>query len=326
MTRARAFGLDIESGFEVAGFEDGGTGAEPARPVRLELATSDDLRSLASGAPERIAQADGPGGRPVASIDRFAGSGYLARADGFGSAWIEAGGGTVRCAPADLPAWRWQRFLTGQVLPFAAVLNGLEVFHASAVVIGGAAVAIVGASGVGKTSVALELALRGPAFLNDDVLVVEPSGDGLVAHPAAPLANVRRDGSTLAERVEAAAIGRVLGQTGEETRMVVRPHGGPARLGAIFFLRRGAGGAPAGSARPGPAVERIAPVDPRLLLAATFNLALREPARLARQLDVCGTAVESAVLFQVDCPPAVTPAMVAREIHGAAAGVGAQRS
>ena len=55
----------------------------------------------------------------------------------------------------------WQRFLIAQVLPFAAALHGLEVLHASAVTVAGRALALLGPSGAGKTSLALALCRTG---------------------------------------------------------------------------------------------------------------------------------------------------------------------
>jgi hypothetical protein len=213
----------------------------------------------------------------------------------------------------------------------------------------GGAVALVAASGGGKTSLALELVLRGLPLLNDDVLVVEP-GAPIAAHPGPGLANVRRDGSGLAERLEEAGLGRALGETADETRMAIRRHAAPVPLAAVLYLERPAPAerAPAGERvsggeRPAPGeraaagegasggeraaaveraeageratVERLAAVDPRLLLASTFNLALRDPGRLARQLDVCGAIAESCAIYRVSCPPSVDAPSLAALLH-----------
>jgi hypothetical protein len=329
VTRERAFGLDLDARFGLDGF----AGAVPPagdRLVRLRLVPEAELRELAgAGESERIAAAAGADGAEAASIDRVAAAGgegapalgYLASATGFGRAWIDAGGGDVRVAAAALPAWRWQRFLVGQVLPFAAVLNGLEVFHASAVAVEGRAVAVVAASGAGKTSLALELVLLGLDLVDDDVLAVERAGHGLIAHPGAPLANVRHDGTGLAERLCEAGHARVLGSADGETRVELRPRAQALPLSAIFFLRRtGEGEASATGEGDRARIERIDPVDPRLLLAATFNLALRDPGRLTRQLDVCSAGAGSAALFAVDCPPSVDAPQLARQIRDVALG------
>jgi hypothetical protein len=287
--RARAFGLDVDADFELPGFApaDRAAPAASSRSVRVRLVPPAELPA----------------------------DGHVLRAEGFASAWIADDGGEIRCAPADVPAWRWQRYLTGQLLPFAAVLQGLEVFHASAVVVEGRAVAVVARSGAGKTSVALELVLRGRPFLNDDVLVLEPRLDaGVVAHPGAGVANVRADAGRLPERLAEAGRGRALGGVAGETRMALAVHERPVELGSMLFLERTGPGEDL-------AIERLAPVDPRLLLAATFNLAVREPDRLRRQLDVCARIAESCAVYKVDCPPAVGAAALAEAILAALAGV-----
>jgi hypothetical protein len=307
-----AFGLAVESGFPIAGL-GGGAPAAARRRVTIALGSEDELASLPGAANgTRIAQAPGPEGRPAASFDALPGGGFLARADDFGAAWVSAGGDELICAPLDVPAWRWQRFLTGQLLPFATVLQGLEVFHASAVVVGGRAVAVLGGSGAGKTSLGLHLALRGLPLLNDDVLAVEAGpGAGVLAHPGPGVANVRRDGSGLVERVLEAGLGRALGSTEHETRVAVRRHEESVPLGAVFTVERTASGEDA-------AIEPLTPVDPRVLLGATFNLALRGPERLARQLDVCGRIADSCGIFRVECPPAVDAEALAESLHEAA--------
>jgi hypothetical protein len=324
---ARAFGLELDARFEIPGVEeavDPGEGraapgvgdraaANPAPRVLLELASHERLRALSAGAAgERIAEVAGPDGRAAATIDSFGKAGFALWAEGFGSAWVDAAGTEVLCAPADLPSWRWQRFLTGQVIPFVAVLRGLEAFHASAVVADGRAIGIVARSGHGKTTLALELLLRERPFLDDDVLVVESSaGGGLIAHPGSALANVREDGRWLAERLVSAGLGRPLGTADGETRVAVRRHPCAVPLGALFLLdRTGAGGTLE--------IERLAPVEPRVLLAATFNLALRSPDRLTRQLDVCAQIAETVAVFRVGCPPEVEAPALAGEILDAA--------
>jgi hypothetical protein len=311
-----AFGLDVESAFEIEGLGEADPRAAPGRRVTVELGSAGEVAAAPGAAnATRIAEAPGPDGRPAATFDSLPGGGFVARADEFGVAWVSAGGDEVVCAPPDLPAWRWQRFLTGQVLPFAAVLQGLEVFHAAAVVVDGRAIAVLAGSGVGKTSLGLNLALRGLPFLNDDVLVLERDElGGVVAHPGAGVANVRRDGSGLAERVRDAGLGGPLGSTEHETRVTVRRHERSVPLGVVFHVQRTGSG-------DGATIAPLSPVDPRVLLGGTFNLALRDPERLERQLDVCGRIADSCRIFSVDCPPAVDAAALAEDLHRAALAV-----
>ena len=88
--------------------------------------------------------------------------------------------------------------LTGQTLPLAATLQGRACLHASAVVLGGEAIAFVGGPGAGKTTLASALVAEGAELLTDDVLALEGApADAVLAHPGptsrrADAARVRR--------------------------------------------------------------------------------------------------------------------------------------
>jgi hypothetical protein len=77
-------------------------------------------------------------------------------------------------------------YLLGPVLGFVLRLHGRTCLHASAVAVGGRALALVGPVGAGKSTTAAALAGRGCPALADDVLALEPQGDVLLAHPAYP--------------------------------------------------------------------------------------------------------------------------------------------
>lgn len=84
--------------------------------------------------------------------------------------------------PATAPEIRI--FLLGSILGFICHQRGVLPLHASAVRIGGRAVAICGPSGAGKSTLAAALAARGHGMMADDVLVVEP--DRGLARPSFP--------------------------------------------------------------------------------------------------------------------------------------------
>jgi hypothetical protein len=235
--------------------------------------------------------------RPWMTIAGATGAGYSVRSDGFGSHWIGASGEEMLCAPeATEPGWRWQRLLTGQLLPFAAVLQGLEVLHASGVVIGGRALAIVGAPGAGKTTLASHLVLRGAELLTDDVLAIEPAGDTVLAHAGGGVVNVRRTAESLAGAA-GGRLGELLGSEGDADQVIVPRHHGPAPLAAICFLRRD----PGANAL---ALEPPGALEPQLLLGATFNFVIRTPERMERQLDVAARLAASARVVQATVPAA----------------------
>jgi hypothetical protein len=221
-----------------------------------------------------------PDGRVGMCIDSHPKAGFRIVREGYGTYLLPVGGRTVLVAPPRGPAWRWQRYLVGQALPLAALLQGLEALHASAVELGGGAVAFIGNSRGGKTSVALNLALRGAPFLADDVLAIDsaPSGAAVRAYPGAGLTSVR---FAEAERVglpRLRELGDILGKDDEAYRVAVRPAAGLRRHRALYFLKRSPG-------RPGVHLEVVAQPPPGLVLAGTFNFVLRTPERLSTQLE-----------------------------------------
>jgi len=226
-----------------------------------------------------------PDGTVSFRIEAHPEAGYLLWGPSYGAHLLSADGRRLACAPGDAGEDAWQRLLIAQVLPFAAVLHGLEVFHASAVVIDEQAVAFVGPSRSGKTSLALELCRLGASFLADDVLALESDGGALVGHPGSPVAGLDH---AEAERVQDdSATEEILGVNARERLVRMRAAAGPAPLAAVFFLDR----------RPdGPAQPRFEPIaDAQMLLGATFNFVLATPQRLRGLLDVCALVAQRRV-------------------------------
>jgi hypothetical protein len=253
----RAFGLDLDSDVAVPGASRP-TG-ERMRPARLRLATQSEVESLwpPEGASQRCLH-HFEDGSPAVLIEEHARVGFKLWGAGDGAHVVSKDGTEIVSAPEDPGDDRWLRFLIGQVLPLAALLQGLEIFHASAVAVDGGAVAFSGPSGSGKTSLALGLVDRGALFLADDVLALEMVDGQVVAHPGPAVA------ATL---------------DGQQKRFVEVAHAdGSHRLRALYLLEG-----------PGPDAEpRLEPLrEPHRLLGSTFNAIVVPPARLARLLDVC---------------------------------------
>ena len=77
-------------------------------------------------------------------------------------------------------------YLLGPILGFVLRLRGFVTMHASAVSIGGSAIALVGPQGAGKSTTAAALAGRGFAVLSDDVVALREFGNDLLIEPAYP--------------------------------------------------------------------------------------------------------------------------------------------
>jgi hypothetical protein len=77
-------------------------------------------------------------------------------------------------------------YLLGPVMGFVLLLRGLVCLHASAVVINGVAVALVGPAGAGKSTTAAAFAARGFSVLAEDVVTLDDRGDAFLVRPAYP--------------------------------------------------------------------------------------------------------------------------------------------
>lgn len=290
--RTRAFGLEIDISFPAPGLPLA-IGPPVGPRTQVDLVTPDALdRDWPARTAKRVLEERFDRPQPDRTIDMHPRAGYRLYARHFGLARISAKGGRIWCSPPGVAPWRWQRFLVGRVLPWAAVLRGLEVLHAGAVALDGRGVALVGPTGAGKTSLAVQLVARGASFLTDDVLALDERDGTLHAHPGAGIASVRPAERAAVPRATWQRVGNVIGHSGKTYLSLPREHG-PVPLGAVYFLTAGAG----------PAVEPIEPADPRLLLGNTFVLGVQTPERLRRQLDVCAAIARSIPLFWLRLAP-----------------------
>jgi len=71
-----------------------------------------------------------------------------------------------------------------QLVPLALSRQGRPAYHASVVTVPGGAVAFLGKTGMGKSTLAASFALNESAFLTDDALLIEESDGGCLAMPS----------------------------------------------------------------------------------------------------------------------------------------------
>ena len=283
-TRTTAFGLDV-----YAPSAPGVLAGALAWPTSRWLELAIDARpSLPDGWPadaQQVGVQRDRHGRERFTVTAHERAGYRLAGAGYGEHVLSRDGLRLRCAPRGAPDHDWQRFLIAQVLPFAAVVRGLEVLHAGAVVIGGRALLLLGASGAGKTTLALALTRLGAGFLADDAVALERSGDRLLAHPGTPVAAVGRGQAELLLKISTVPA--------------------PAPLGAVLCLERSAEGPDV------PCFEALGAAAP--LLASTFNLMLRDGERMGSLLEVCALAARER-FERVTAGPAVDPTTLAGAI------------
>ena len=278
---ARAFGVELRLSFDAPALRrcaiDDREVSDPTELVivgdrEISERWGDDEGAFLGGL------ADAGGSDLLLDIRETPERGILFKANVHGRYLIEPGQRRVLCAPPDVPPWHWQRMLVGQILPLVSALQGFQVMHASALSVGATAIAISGEPGTGKSTLALELALRGHEILAEDVTALRTEAGRLVAEPGVALVNLRP--SDEAERAIAAGGLRELGRS-HKIHLDLPRFARPLPLGALFLLEP----APAGAGF----VERIP--EPTLpdIAQTSFVPYLRRKQDLLGHLEVCAT-------------------------------------
>lgn len=300
--RHDAFGLALDMGFEAPGLDSGQIPPELTRKVTSEvISAAEHTRAWDARTAVRLWEARSTDGRLETAIDRNP-SGFRLTSRDRGRYLLTVDGAHIGCTPPPGGS-AWLRFFNAQVLPLAALLSGMEVFHASAVSLGGEALGLIGPSGAGKTTLAMELVSRGGTMLTDDVLAIEPQGEQMTAHRGPATLSPRHSALTSMDDGDLAALGPILAR-GRKGPLISLPRDpSPRPLTRLYFIRRLPGG---GSPRVEPLLA-----GPRLLLGSSFNFVVRSRERLVRQLDVCSRLAESSAAYEVFIPAGCSPASVA---------------
>ncbi len=175
----------------------------------------------------------------------------------------------------------FQTYLIGQVLSFALLKQGIESLHATVVVANNAALAFLGDSGYGKSSLGAGFLAAGDRLLTDDLLVVTEKDRRFFAHPGP-----RR--IKLFPETAAAVLGKFNGGTPMNpttTKLVIPLLSSQSTditvpLRAVYVLSP-----PARRARK-IAIRPLSQQEACLaLITNAYNSIVTEPARLARQFN-----------------------------------------
>lgn len=185
---------------------------------------------------------------------------------------------------------------SGALLAFVMAMRGQCVLHAGAVEVDGRAVAIVGSTGSGKSTVTAALCTVGCPLVTDDVLRVEldESGDAL-AHRGTSEVRLRPGARMLARRFD----DPIRARETEDGRLAIRPaatHSRVLPLGALIVPR------------PRPhttavAVRRTPPmVAMRHLLSYPRLVGWRDQDVLRQQLSDLAQLVQRVPMYVADLP------------------------
>jgi hypothetical protein len=245
------------------------------------------------------------------SVDFDAAVGYLLWTRDFGRVLISPDGTELLCEP-DPENEDWTSILAAQALPLAATLRGLEVFHASGVVLDGRALLFSGPPGAGKSSLAAALVRAGGRLLSDDAVALAQGDGELIAHAGSVVLQLRVTEDERLSAEERMALGRATSPAADKRRYVGVGVPDPTPLGGMFLLERSA---------EKPALEQLSAVDPFELIASTFNLSVRTPTRLARQLDIVSAIAASGLTFRLRVQPGVDATRLASLVDAQLAAV-----
>jgi len=293
-----AFGLalSIDPRISIPGLGQSPHAAASDPPTRVHLDTEELNRrwEAITAVPERARELRF-GETLVLSVDFAEPAGYLMWAQDFGRILISPDGIELLCEP-DPAVADWANILSFQALPLAATIRGLEVMHASGVVLDGRAVLVAGPPGAGKSSLAAALVRAGGELLSDDAVALQLSNGGLTAHAGSTVLHLRTPEDERLSAAERAALGAPERIGADRQRYLTNCMPEPAPLGGLFLLQR---------SDDQPAVEQLAAVDPFELIASTFNLSVRTPARLQRQLDVVSAIASAGLAHRLRVQPDV---------------------
>lgn len=201
-------------------------------------------------------------------------------------------------ALSDVSAETFATYLLSQVLSFALVRQGVEPLHATATVVGGEAVAFLGDSGYGKSTLGAAFLKAGYPIFTDDLLVVDEDEGGFQAFPGPP--RIKLLPGTARRLLGERARGQPMNP---RTRKLILPLAGnaawrePVRLRALYVLRA-----------PGRRSDRVsisrlpARRACRELIRNTFNPVIVDGDRLARQLDLAARLVARVPVMTLSCP------------------------
>lgn len=293
-----AFGLalSIDRRLSIPGLGQGPDSVSAAGPpsrVRLDEGELDRRWAALATEPVRARELR-YGETLLMTVDFAEPAGYLLWARDFGRVLISPDGAELLCEPDPTNAG-WP-IIAAQALPLAATIRGLEVFHASGVVLDRHALLFSGPPGAGKSSLAAALVRAGGELLSDDAVALELDEDRLTAHAGSVVLQLR---TAEYERLPAdalAALGRSASPAFGKQRYVCASVPDPAPVGGLFLIEHSA---------EEPIVEQLAAVDPFELIASTFNLSVRTPARLRRQLDVVSAIASSGLAHRLRVQPDV---------------------
>jgi hypothetical protein len=223
--------------------------------------------------------------------------GFMARFYGIAEVWISAALDHVVCRRSpDVGAEYLAALLGGSLAAFLHAARGRTVLHASAVAVDDGALAFVGPSNQGKSTLAALLCSEGALLIADDVLVIDLGTAGVTrARRYGTELRVRSDARSVVDRFPPATPRR----TTIDARIAMRPAPIPEDRWPLsaLVLPRPLPGAPDVRTR------RLGAGEAALMLGASQRIeGWREPAILRRQFQDISEIVSRTPVIELTLP------------------------
>jgi len=225
---------------------------------------------------------------------------------------LSANGRRLACraingAPPDV----FPNYLAPQVLSFALLKRGVDPFHATTVVIDEQAVAFLGDSGYGKSSLGAAFLQAGHRLLTDDLLVLTQRRRRFMAQPGPPQVKLFPE---IAKTLLGEPVNGTPMNAGTNKLVIPLPPDLVSQqakpLKAIYILRSPASKQPPKRLTLRTLPGRRACLD---LIANTFNVVIMERSRLARQFNLAAKLAAGVPVKSLSYPRELSqlPAVVA---------------
>jgi hypothetical protein len=196
-----------------------------------------------------------------------------------------------------------RHLLLDQALPLALALKGELVLHASAVRTAAGAVLLAGMAGSGKSTMAALLGREGWPVMADDGVLLQGSGERVLAVPSYPGLRLSSEGAAIASVDESTAV-PVAEYTLKRRIIPATPEGftaAPAPVSRIYALSPGASDL---------TIERLSRRDAAIeLVRHTYRADVEDRGNLQRQLDTIAALTGDLDVWRVTYPRDVPTAI-----------------
>jgi hypothetical protein len=226
------------------------------------------------------------------------GEDYLLRFPGHGDFVISPNRGEVHCQPLrGISQSTIRHLFLDHVIPRILSRREPLVLHASAILAPDGAIAFVGKSGQGKSTLATCLGQIGWPLISDDYLVLRRIGEAWIAIPSYPGVRLwpRASDRIFDVRPESTEVAHYTEKRRVNDPALVPFVSEPARIRCLYFLDE-----EEDAGQTGPSIASLHPRDAFMkLVASAFNLDIRDRGLLRSQFDAIGSLKAMLPCFQL---------------------------